>query len=314
MQHRDPALRDWTAFRIIQATAVHPREAAGEIARHACWPLLDFESAIEDHEQGVTHVIRGKDLMDSTRKQTFLYQHLGWKYPETLYWGRVSVHEFGKFSTSGMRRGIEEGLYTGWDDVRLPTLRALRRRGFRADALRAFWLGLGLSEKDIAVSMENVEAENARLVDPAAARYFFVPDARGISVSGLEGRVARPLLHPPDEARGRRELAAGTSVHIPGDEAKHPRIRLKDLGNVVLAGGSAFWAGDELDRSIPIVQWLPHGVGKPFVVLVPDGEAVRRVEGLVEPAALAHVGGTVQFERFGFVTIESEDQGVWLHS
>ena len=73
------------------------------------WPLLDFQSAVEDHLQGVTHIIRGKDLMDSTRKQTLLYEHFGWTYPETMYWGRVKVHEWGGFSTLadalGHRRG-----------------------------------------------------------------------------------------------------------------------------------------------------------------------------------------------------------------
>ena len=47
--------------------------------------------------------------MDSTRKQTLLYDMRGWTYPETLYWGRVKVHEFGGFSTSAMRSDIEAG-------------------------------------------------------------------------------------------------------------------------------------------------------------------------------------------------------------
>ena len=108
-------------------------------------PLLDFQSAVEDHLQGVTHIIRGKDLMDSTRKQVLLYEHFGWKYPETIYWGRVKVHEYGGFSTSGMRTAIEDGEFMGWDDVRLPTLAAMRRRGIRPEALRSFWIELGLT-------------------------------------------------------------------------------------------------------------------------------------------------------------------------
>ncbi len=319
--HKDPALRDWTAFRIVADEAVHPRAAAGLIPDHRCWPLLDFESAVEDHAQGVTHVIRGKDLMDSTRKQTFLYEHMGWTYPRTLYWGRVKVHGFGKFSTSGMRRGIEEGRFQGWDDPRLPTLRALRRRGFDADALRAFWVDLGLTEKDISVSMENVEAADAKVQDDPAPRFFFVPDPRDLSVSGIEGMEAKPLLHPSDASKGTRTLVGATTVHIPGDETGH-QLRLKDLGNIVIAGGTAFYSGDEMDRSMPIVQWLPRGHTAPFKVLVPgtvpegDEEPPRldTVEGLVEPAALDWVGKVVQFERFGFVRIESAAQGIWLHA
>ncbi len=306
IQHKDPALRDWTAFRIV--SAIHPREAMGEIDHHVCWPLLDFESAVEDHLQGVTHIIRGKDLMDSTRKQQFLYQHMEWDYPETLYWGRVSVHEFGKFSTSGMRKGIESGEYSGWDDPRLPTLQALRRRGFTAAALRRFWNDMGISEKDVAISMENVEAPNKAIIDEAP-RYFFVPNPNTISVTGLENKIAKPLIHPSHD-RGTRTIEATGTIHVPGDE-KNNQLRLKDLGNIMIAGGTGFWTGEQLDRSMPIVQWLPLGAPK-FTVLKPDGETLHEIQGFVEPAALEHIGKVVQFERFGFVTIESETQGVWL--
>ncbi len=323
IQHKDPALRDWTAFRVVAKTAIHPRAKRGEIPDHRCWPLLDFESAVEDHLQGVTHIIRGKDLMDSTRKQQFLYIHMGWDYPQTLYWGRVSVHEFGKFSTSWMRKHIDAGDFNGWDDIRLPTLRALRRRGYSADAVRQFWVALGVTEKDIAISMQNIEAEDGKAIDDVTPRYFFVPNPRAISVSGMEGRTATPLLHPPHEDKGRRSLPAAGTVYVPGDEDSK-QLRLKDLGNILLAGGTAFFTGEEIDRGMPIVQWLPHGQAEPFTVLkpgiladdAPEGAfpGIELIEGRVEPAALERIGGVVQFERFGFVRIESKQQGVWLHS
>jgi glutamyl-tRNA synthetase len=337
IQHRNVALRDWTAFRVVAADAVHPRERRGQIPRHHAWPLLDFQSAIEDHLQGVTHVIRGKDLMDSTRKQTYLYKHMGWTYPETLYWGRVSVHEFGKFSTSMMRRAIEAGKFTGWDDPRLPTLSALRRRGYDPGALRSFWVGLGLTEKDIAVSLANLDAENAKAVEPKAMRHFFVPDPATIQVRGIEGMEAHPLLHPGDPAAGTRTLKATPVIHVSGQDLA-PRLRLKDLGNIDVEGTQARFTGTPLDRGIPIVQWLPAQDASPFVVLKPeflqdggdgaDEEAaeaedapqeievppLREIHGLVEKNALSRLGQVVQFERFGFVRIESEGRGIWLHT
>jgi glutamyl-tRNA synthetase len=159
--HKNPALRDWIGFRIVDTT--HPRGLAFRV-----WPMLDFESAIEDHELGVTHIIRGKDLRDSERRQEFLYNYMGWTYPFTLHWGRISIHEFGKFSTSKLRSEIAKGLYSGWDDPRLPTLMALRRRGFYPEAVRLFILKLGINESDISVSLENLYAENRKLVDPVA--------------------------------------------------------------------------------------------------------------------------------------------------
>ena len=132
--------------------------------------MLDFESAIEDHELGVTHIIRGKDLRDSERRQEFLYNYMSWTYPFTLHWGRISIHEFGKFSTSKLRSEIDKGLYSGWDDPRLPTLRALRRRGFAPEAIRLFVLKLGINESDISVSLENLPCRERKLVDPVAHR------------------------------------------------------------------------------------------------------------------------------------------------
>ncbi|MEA3203530.1 MAG: glutamyl-tRNA synthetase [Thermoplasmata archaeon] len=347
--HPHPGLRDWTAFRVVARDAIHPRERKGEIPRHHAWPLLDFQSAIEDHLQGVTHVIRGKDLMDSTRKQTFLYQHMGWTYPETLYWGRVSVHEFGKFSTSMMRRAIQAGKFTGWDDPRLPTLAALKRRGYDPGALRAFWVGLGLTEKDIAVSLANLDAEDAKAIEPKAQRFFFVPDPAEVRVDGVPaGKVARPALHPTHPEQGHRQLEVrpGEAVHLARGDLMGgaPRLRLKDLGTVAVDGRHATWVGEEMDRSMPIVQWLPHHAARPFTVLKPEFESdeqaaaqgddeadepvpaipgtppeievppLLEIQGLVEAAALGSVGKVVQFERFGFVRIETPERGVWLHT
>jgi glutamyl-tRNA synthetase len=337
IQHKDPALRDWTAFRVVAKDAVHPREALGQIPRHHAWPLLDFESAIEDHLQGVTHVIRGKDLMDSTRKQKFLYDHMGWVYPETLYWGRVSVHEFGKFSTSMMRRAITAGKFSGWDDPRLPCLAALRRRGYDPAAIRAFWVSLGLTEKDIAVSLTNLDAEDQKHIDDGAPRYFFVPEPVELALAGADGRTAHPALHPSHPERGMRALAAEPFIVVPRADVA-PRLRLKDMGNVDVNGNTAKLVGTDMDRTMPIVQWLPKSTARAFTVLKPefiadDGEAeseesskadapaaeiqvppLREIAGLVESAALREPGRVVQFERFGFVRIESPTQGIWLHA
>ncbi|MHC1600543.1 MAG: glutamate--tRNA ligase, partial [Candidatus Methanospirareceae archaeon] len=110
MASPDPALRDWVAFRVLKRD--HPRVGK----KYVVWPMLDFESAIEDHLLGLTHIIRGKDLMKSEKRQRFLYDHLGWEYPITILWGKIKMHEFGKFSTSELRKSIERGEYEGWDD------------------------------------------------------------------------------------------------------------------------------------------------------------------------------------------------------
>ncbi len=311
MQHKDPALRDWVALRIVDIEE-HPHARVG--SRFRVWPLLDFQSAVDDHLFGVTHVIRGKDLADSERKQRFLYEHFGWSYPEVLHWGRVGVHGFGAFSTSAMREQIEAGEYEGWDDPRLPTLQALRRRGFLPEAIRSFWVELGLTEKDIEVSVETLEAENRKLLDERADRLFFVRDPVEVSLKGApSGVVAKAPRHPDDEARGVRRLPVEGSVLVSGPAWRGLEegsvFRLKDGADVRRVGdASVRWVSRGLSdqREGPIVEWSPVP-GVPCRVLRPDASWH---EGRAEPSVLEEgEGSVVQFERYGFCRLERVGEG-----
>ena len=110
--------------------------------------------------------------MDSTRKQKLLYEHFDWKYPETLYWGRVKVHEWGGFSTSQMRKDIESGKFDGWDDPRLPTITALSYRGITAEALHQLLDRTRFNTKDIAVPLATLYSHNIKVVDDDAPKNF----------------------------------------------------------------------------------------------------------------------------------------------
>ncbi len=304
--HKDPALRDWAAFRIV--TQSHP--IVGD--RYRVWPLLDFESAVEDHLQGVTHIIRGKDLMDSERRQRYLYDHMGWKYPRTIHWGRIKIHQFGSFSTSKLRAAIEAGEYAGWDDPRLPTVRAMRRRGIEAEALRKFMIELGVGETDISISMDTIYAENRKLIDGIANRRFFVWDPVLLEVVGGVPSKAMAPLHP-DQDRGFREIAAGGRLYIcrsdldrfgPGD-----RLRLKDLCNIEITSvdpprASYLDSSPETAKAskLSIIHWAPLD-GIPVEVLGPE----RNDRGIGEPGITTELDSVIQFERYGFVRIDSVD-------
>ena len=298
MSYKDPAIRDWAAFRIV--TASHP--LAG--TKYRVWPLLDFESAVEDHLLGTTHILRGKDLADSELRQMYLYRYLGWEYPKVIHWGRIKIHQFGSFSTSKLRKAIEDGQYTGWDDPRVPTVRAMRRRGIRAEALRRFMIDLGVGETDISISMDSIYAENRKLIDLDANRYFFVWDPVPLEIEGDVPMQAKAPLHPAVD-RGFREIPAGNRLFIcnsdlsglkPGD-----KIRLKDLCNIEIVSlepARARFAGREVERKIKIIHWAPAD-GLPIKVMKPDGMD----EGVCEAGITRELDRVVQFERYGFARI-----------
>jgi glutamyl-tRNA synthetase len=306
IKHKDPAMRDWVAFRIVREP--HPR--TGD--KYLVWPMLDFESAMEDHFQGVTHIIRGKDLMKTADKQRYVYEYLGWEYPHVNHWGRVRLLGFGKFSTSVMKKGIEAGEFTGWDDPHLPTVAALKRRGIEPEAIKNVMVNMGVTETDIEFSMDTLYAENRKIVDPRANRYFFVKDPVPLKVNGAPQATAKAPLHPLDHKRGFREIcvcedpAILVTLEDKGNVNEGTILRLKDLYNVRVTSLEPFEAeyiGNDLavlKQGAKIIHWAPTD-GFTVRVLGPDGE----FHGVAEQGIHDELNNVVQFERFAFCRIDS---------
>jgi glutamyl-tRNA synthetase len=214
-------------------------------------------------------------------------------------------------STSQMRRGINEGIYTGWDDIRLGTLRALARRGISPDAVRNAVLAIGIGDTDISFSWDNLYAENRKIVDPVANRYFFVPDSLTAQVAGAQPHTAHAMLHPGDPSAGTRTLAFEGTVLLPGSEITPDvtMVRLKDLFNVKIAWNGSIpafsYTGESLSEAraakAPIIQWLPAQDSLNCTLLTQEGE----ISGACEPAVKQELGKVVQFERVGFAKIDA---------
>ena len=302
--HPDPAVRDFAAMRVLTSVK-HPRRPEIFV-----YPLMNFSVAVDDHLLGMTHVIRGKDHIANTRRQEYIYRYFGWKMPHFYHYGRMSIAGL-ELSTSGMRKGINEGLYTGWDDIHLGTLRALARRGIQPDAVRAAVVDIGMGDTDISFSWENLFAQNKAIIDAEADRYFFVPDAVPVTVANAPAMEAHAPIYPNHPERGERVLSFTGSVLLPRSEIETGRIlRLKDLFNIRITGeGSAEYAGDSLAEAraakAPIVQWLPTDAGVPCSLLTPEGTS----EGYCEAAVLNYDQKIVQFERVGFARIDSVKDG-----
>jgi glutamyl-tRNA synthetase len=307
IEHKNPALRDWVAFRIVE----EPHPLTGD--EYRVWPMLDFQSAVDDHLLGTTHIIRGKDLRDSEGRQRYVYDAFGWSYPEVLHWGRISVEEYGTLSTSSLAEAIEEGEYDGWDDPRVPTVRALRRRGIRGEALRGALLELGVSDADVEFSMEHVYSANRALVDDEANRYFFVRDPVCVEVEDAPSKTAHPPLHPDDD-RGEREIRADDAVLLEPDDLPEvgEKLRLKSLYNVEVVSTDppvVRHVGNDLslvrEGDASVVHWMSAVDGETVeaTLRTPNGDE----EGVVEAAARDEAGSVVQFERVGFARIEKDE-------
>ncbi len=308
LKHPNPALRDWPALRVVGVP--HPR--VGD--RYRVWPLYNFSVSIDDHEMGVTHIIRGKEHVVNEMRQRTLFEHLGWEYPIAIQHGRLTIGG-AVLSKTWTMRGIRTGELSGYDDPRLGTIAAIRRRGFLPDAIRQAILDIGTTPVDASFSWETLAAYNRKFVDAEANRYFFVPNPVKLIVRGVpELREAHLRLHPSDPKRGKRAvplLREGDilTIYLPREDVSGMRegqiFRLKDLMNVELSSlgppPEADFRGLEL-ADVPKVQWVSAKAIE-VEVIKPDNS---REHGLAEPAvADLKVGEVVQFERYGFVRIDA---------
>tara|TARA_B110000467_G_C18333494_1_gene495393 strand:+ start:1982 stop:3694 length:1713 start_codon:yes stop_codon:yes gene_type:complete len=312
MDLKNPALRDWPALRMQDTVKnPHPRKEIG--SKYRVWPLLDFQSAVEDYLQGVTHIIRGKDLMDSTRKQTLLYQHFGWNYPETMYWGRVKVHEWGGFSTSQMRRDIEAGLFEGWDDPRLPTISALKKRGITSEALRQFWIELGVTQKDISVPLATLYSHNTKIIDDDAPRISFIRNPIKLQISGEHPQEITTLVHPNHESRGNRIFdISNHTVFIEEVDSNKPQLRLKEFADFDLTNDNAEFVSQSRTDKRPIVHWVSENDCHNARLIHPiDGE-IMMISGVVENHDY-EAGTMVQIERIGYGIIIDNSTIMFTH-
>ncbi len=302
----NPAVRDWPAFRIVDKPR-HP------LVKAHLWPLFNFASAIDDHLLGTTHILRGQEHATNEAKQRYIYDYLGWAYPKVIILGRFLMPDM-VLSKSLIRKGIEEKKFFGWDDPALGTLRSLRRRGFQPEALRNLITDMGVKPSDVTIAFENLAAQNKKVIDKAADRYFFVPNPMKITVKNPLMKKAKLPLHP-ERKKGFRKFAVGKNFWIDREDFARfngQEIRLIGLYNIVLEKICRS-TGRELKQYRPPlqsngkqlkkIQWVPDKSRLKADVIMPG----KTISGYGERnLSKAKKGQVVQFERFGFVRIEKK--------
>lgn len=298
ISHENPAMRDWPAFRIIDKPK-HPLKKA------KVWPLLNFASAIDDNEFKVTHILRGIDLHICDDRQKALYKYFNWIYPETIYNGKLLVK--GIKSTSQTSELIKQGKLSGWDDPRLGTIKALRRRGFQPEAIINFIKDVGINRSDIDVSIDNLASINKSIIDKKANRYFFIENPKKIKIKNAPKLTVKIPLHPDYPKRGNRILKISDEFYIQDNLEKDKNYRFMHLFNFK----NNNFISKELDPSLnaKLIHWLP--VSKDLIkveIITPENEIKKGLaEPLVKNKKYIKIGDIIQFIRFGFCRLDKRD-------
>lgn len=143
MQDKNPAMRDFPLARINLTK--HERQGN----KYRVWPLMNLAVTADDMDMKMTHIIRAKDHRDNAERQKRIYLSLGLKgkVPWTGFLGRIKFTDI-ELSATKMRKAIDEGKYSGWDDPRLPTIESVIKKGYKPKVFWELSERIGLSEND----------------------------------------------------------------------------------------------------------------------------------------------------------------------
>jgi len=319
------AMRDPTLFRIIKAE--HP--LTGD--KYHVWPTYDFAGAVEDSISGVTHPFRTKEYELRDPVYFRILNLLNLRLPHLMEFSRLSIEGM-PVSKRKIKPLIEQGLVTGFDDVRLPTIRGLKRRGIVPEAIKQFVLQQGISKVESIIDFSLVESVNRKFLDSRVKRYYFVPNPIQLSVNDAPRKIVKLSLHPNGEM-GERAIQTGSTFFIPKEDGQKMKtgdiFRLKGLYNVKITKTgdrlTGIYAGDDLIQETAKIQWTTDD-HIPFKILVPglifkgdsyNPNSCSELKGYAEKAVSGvPVGEIVQFERIGFVRLEKQKTdlvGIFAH-
>ena len=144
-------MRDPVLYRIIHIT----HHQTGD--KWCIYPMYDFAHPLQDSFEGITHSLCSLEYEDHRPLYEWVINNCEVDHkPRQIEFGRLGITNM-IMSKRYLKQLVDEGLVTGYDDPRMPTLVGLKRRGFTPDAIRNFILSTGLSKINSTVDYEMLE-------------------------------------------------------------------------------------------------------------------------------------------------------------
>jgi hypothetical protein len=272
MHHPNPAFRDRVLFRI--ADREHPRVGK----KYRVWPTLEMTWAIDDHLLGITHVMRGNDLMIESDMEKYIWDLFKWKHPILIHTGLVRLEGVGaKLSKSKAQKEVTSGQFSGWDDPRTWSVQSLARRGIRQEAIREFVKRIGLNKQDIIVPVESLYAINRQIIDSETPRYSFVENPVKLNIPELRAfheRVEKGVRAADISA----PIAYSCELKIDGLKVV---LTYRNGSLVTAATRGDGTVGEDVTMNVRTIDSVPLVLSRP-IDLVVEGEIWMGKRGLAE--------------------------------
>ena len=311
MEHKNAVMRDPVIYRLCST----PHYSKGTTYR--VWPMYDFECAIEEGLCNITHVFRTNEFDSRIELQNYIANLFG--FPDVTYkhYGRVSITGA---TTKGreIRELIKSGNYTGWDDPRLVTLTALRRRGIVRESYYELAQKVGMSKTQTVLDFSTIASINRGILDSSAKRFYGITNPVKITVNNMpEDFKTINLKYHPTLDRHERMLHLTNNFFIEKSDFDKVNdgatLRLMDCMNIKKISDTTFeFQGlnhDDYKRSSNkggLIHYVPcNGLEVECDIFMPD--ATTKTILTEENISTIKPNDVIQFERFAFVRLDRVD-------
>ncbi len=219
---RDPAI-----YRVLRAN--HHR--TGD--KWCIYPLYDYAHPIQDALEGISHSLCDVDFENHRPLYEWVVDNIGFDpKPKQREFAKLNI-TYTKIGKRYSKALIEQGIADGWDDPRLPTLCALRRRGYTPSAIFNFVQLAGVSKATSLCNYGLLEHCMREELNTSALRKMAVLDPIEVEITNFEeGRVDyfEVSNNPTDENAGTRKVAFTKHLYIErGDFSDNPPPKFQRL-------------------------------------------------------------------------------------
>ncbi len=214
------------------------------------YPMYDFAHPLSDAFEGITYSLCSLEFEDHRPLYDWFVEKAGFRAgdgkgyfgPRQIEFARLNITRT-VMSKRHLRRLVEENYVTGWDDPRMPTLTAMRRRGYPGSAIRAFVEQVGLAKADSTVDVQMLDACVRDDLGDSAPRAMAVLNPVKVVFTNVPDDWTDTLTmgnHPDHPELGERQVTISKEIWIEKEDFEEvpPKkfFRLKPDGEVRLMG------------------------------------------------------------------------------
>ena len=203
-------MRDPVIYRVLRAT--HHR--TGD--KWCIYPMYDFAHPICDSMQGVTYSLCTLEFEDHRPLYNWVVENTGVAHkPRQIEFARLNITNT-VMSKRYLKKLVEDGAVTGWDDPRMPTLTGLRARGVPAQALKNFCEAIGVAKANSEIEISYFEHFIRDYLNLHAERAMAVSEPLKVTITNFPDKTEEEdfEINPNDEAAGTRKITVSKHIWI----------------------------------------------------------------------------------------------------